>query len=98
MAAAPAGRADVNRPLTPPVPVADPAKAVAVRGFPVEIRLEGRTSTARSLDFILRKKPKQGRLEGPPVQLDKDTAMVRYRGDPGSTAESDSFKIGRAHV
>lgn len=81
----------MNRPLTPPVPVADPAKAVAVRGFPVEIRLEGRTSTARSLDFILRKKPKQGRLEGPPVQLDKDTAMVRYRGDPGSTAESDSF-------
>ena len=61
--------ADIKKPLSVSVPVADPAKAVAVRGFPVEIRLMGRTGTARGLEFVLRRGPKHGRLEGPPVQV-----------------------------
>ncbi len=83
--------ADVNRPPTAPVPVAVPGKAVAVRGFPVEIRLEGKTGTVRSLEFVIRRGPRQGRLEGPPVQTTKDSAVVKYVADPASTAEADSF-------
>ena len=84
-------RADIESPKTQRVPVAKPAKAVAVRGFPVEIRLEGTTSTTRMLQFIPRQMPKHGRLEGPPVQAGKDNAVVRYTGDPASKAEADVF-------
>lgn len=84
-------RADVKRPVTPPVPVARPAQAEAIRGFPVAIRLEGVTSSARVLQFILRQPPKHGRLEGPPTPSGKDSAVVRYVGDEGSKASSDSF-------
>lgn len=84
-------RADVKRPATPPVPVARPAQAEAIRGFPVAIRLEGVTSSARVLQFIMRQPPKHGRLEGAPTSAGKDSAVVRYVGDPGSTATSDSF-------
>ena len=73
------------------VPLAQPGKAVAVRGFPVEIRLEGKTSTTRMLKFIIRQQPKQGRLEGPPVEAGRETAVVRYTANPASTAEVDTI-------
>ncbi len=83
--------ADVKRPVTPSVPVARAAQVEAIRGFPVSIRLEGVTSSTRVLQFILRQPPKYGRLEGPPTPAGKDSAVVRYVGDPGATAASDSF-------
>lgn len=83
--------ADAKRPPTPPVPIAREAKAVAVRGFVREIRLEGVTASTKQLDFIVRQPPKHGRIEGPPVKAGKDAAVVRYVGNPGSTAATDSF-------
>ena len=87
-------RADVVvPPNTVRVPVATPAQAEAVRGFPVEIRLQGVTASPRMLQFILRQPPRHGRLEGPPVQAGKDAAVVRYVGNPSSKAETDTFSF-----
>ena len=53
-----AARADVVvPPNTVRVPVATPVQAEAVRGFPVEIRLQGVTASTRLLQFILRQPP-----------------------------------------
>ena len=79
--------ADIEAPKALRVPVAKSARAVAVRGFPVEIRLEGVTSTTRILQFIVRQPPKHGRLE----QTAKDSPVVRYTANPASTAEVDVF-------
>jgi hypothetical protein len=81
-------------PKTVRVPVASPSKAEAVRGIPVEIRISGITGTGRKLDFILRQGPRHGKLDGPPVPETKDTAVVRYTADPGSTAVEDGFSFG----
>ena len=90
-----AGRlvADIEAPPTQRVPVAKAIRSVAVRGIPVEIRLEGRTSTTRVLQFIIRQQPKHGRLQGPPVEAGKDSAVVRYVANPGSTSEVDTFSF-----
>lgn len=78
-------------PEPPRVPIARAVQAEAVRGFPVEIRLHGVTASPRLLQFILRQLPKQGRLEGPPAQAGKDSAVVRYVPDPAYKAEVDTF-------
>ena len=80
-------------PNTVRVPVAKPVQVDAVRGFPVEIRLQGVTASPRVLQFILRQQPRHGRLEGPPVQAGKDSAVVRYVGNPDSKAEVDTFSF-----
>ncbi len=83
--------ADAKSPPTPRVPIAREAKAAAVRGIVREIRLEGVTASPKQLDFIVRQPPRHGRLEGPPVKAGKDVAVVRYVGNPGSTAATDTF-------
>jgi hypothetical protein len=85
-------RADIEAPKTQRVPVAYPAKAVAVKGFPTVIRLEGVTGTTRPLNFIIRQMPKHGRLEAP-VQDGKMNATVRYTANPGTDAVSDTFSF-----
>jgi len=80
-----------SRPQRPPV--AKAAQVTAVRGVPVEIRLTGLTASTRQLQFIVRRNPGQGRLLGQPVPAGKDTAIVRYEADPGSTAATDTFSF-----
>lgn len=85
-------RADIETPrATTRVPVAKPGQAVAVRGFPVDIKLLGLTSTTRQMEFIIRQAPKQGKLAGPPAYADKESAVVKYTGNPDSKAETDTF-------
>ncbi|MDB6069751.1 MAG: fibronectin type protein [Verrucomicrobiales bacterium] len=84
-------RADIEAPRAPRVPVAKPGQAVAVRGFPLDIKLLGLTSTTRQMEFIIRQAPKQGKLAGPPVQVDKESATVKYTGNPDSKAVTDTI-------
>lgn len=75
------------------VPIAKPARADAVRGFPVAISLTGLTASPRPLQFIIRRNPQHGRIIEGPVLVGKDSAMVRYEGDPASNAQMDSFSF-----
>lgn len=89
--------ADVKRPAedgprrAPPVPVAWPVQADAVRGIPVEITLGGLTSTTKTLQFQIRRQPKIGKLEGDPVSKGRGKAVIRYIPDPAATGSVDTF-------
>ena len=80
-----------GRPIRPPI--ARAARADAVRGFPVEISLTGLTASTRPMQFIIRRAPKHGRILAEPVPVGKDSAIVRYEGDPASAAQMDSFSF-----
>lgn len=89
--------ADVTRPTeegprrAAPVPVARPVQAEAVRGFPVEITLDGLTSTTKALQFQIRSQPRIGKLEGEPVNRGRGKAVILYTPDPAATGAVDTF-------
>ncbi|MES2705798.1 MAG: hypothetical protein V4726_04265 [Verrucomicrobiota bacterium] len=63
----------------------------AIRGEPVMILLDGLTSYTKTLDFMIRRQPKLGRLEGEMVLQGKTKALVRYRPDPSMKGAVDTF-------
>ncbi|MDB6133525.1 MAG: fibronectin type protein [Verrucomicrobiales bacterium] len=79
-----------NRPRVP-TPVARPVQVEVIRGETSSIVLNGLTSTPKSLEFIIRRQPKLGRLEGGMTLQGKDKAVVRYRADPNLKGAVDTF-------
>lgn len=88
-------RADITRPAqTGNAPAVGPMTVRAIRGKPVEITLSGITATAHTIEFILRKQPKLGRLdETAPKSTSKSTAVVHYTATPGLTGNKDEFSF-----
>lgn len=80
------GKTRVARP-----PIAKPVTASVVRGEPSGIMLDGLTSTTKALEFIIRKQPRLGRLEGKPVSQGQMKAAVRYVADPAMKGAVDTF-------
>lgn len=75
-----------------PAPLARSTQVRAVRGQPVEIPLEGVTSTTRTLRFIIRRGPRLGTLDPEPLRMEgKMKAFFRYTPRPGETETQDTF-------
>jgi hypothetical protein len=89
-------RADINSPGKkekgpPGAPAIMPMTVYAVRGQPLEIKLNGMTSKG-GVKFSIRSRPALGTIkEEKPVQKGDLASTVTYTATPGLTGDTDSF-------